>query len=817
MIAASAFFLLCLVSGVFRCVWFAIPDAVFAQGYRPENRRPTAVGSTPFLLNALQFALYSLPNVLYFYSYALLICFWGSLLHVLFSQRPTTTGGGGGAAAQTASADSSRLIAYKPAARFFRFSVIGVALLQVGLFVSIFFVDFFTVVIANCMFVSALALFSIIAYAIHAVAVYRKLRPVYQHVLRARQWGSDSGGAVWPHSDMSMGLAYEQQAALLAASSSSAAASRAGGRSPLFETDEHSEWSIDARPRAKKGALLDRLADREDWRDYSGSGDAVGIPHRSSSSHSHSHNSSGGRYSPRNLSTTAPSMPPSLALLHAQHQTALHTPGASGGMMMLNHSMVSAGSSGGGGGGMREISRSLTQTTPSQSGRGSAMAPVSTSADELSYAPGPEEGDDEDDEEEEEENSSRSHSGSDSRSRSRSRGSCSDASDTERGLASAPHEIDLSSSSSMSERSGVASPGLLLPPGTEDPYASPGPHVLPPMPAHAHMQSASPSPRYPPPQLLLLPAPVARTSKHSSFSPSPARSSASNSGGSSPGLGLGPGSGANGEHVVREEDFYAPPRSPSATPPRRKGSPFNAQQLQQQQYIAAPLSRAASPDYVAVTLTAEGLATRPPAAATGWGGIAGGVGVAGGTTRPAAPSLYSPRAASYATFSPAAVPVALAGAPSSDLDGSAEEALALYAYRQTRKILLLTVCVGLCSGARIASSLIELHYTWLQVHQDNGTSPDDQHANESAFPEQWFIFVDGQLFFFSSSICMHVYEGRAAVHFLLLFDRLLTTVMWLAPCVLCTALCRPCALRLDTHKSTTCCSSSFRPPSSCGC
>lgn len=253
------------------------------------------------------------------------------------------------------------------------------------------------------------------------------------------------------------------------------------------------------------------------------------------------------------------------------------------------------------------------------------------------------------------------------------------------------------------------------------------------MPAHAHTQSASPSPRYPPPQLLLLPAPVAARATRIGFSHSPARSSASNSGGSSPGRS------ANGDHVIREEDFYAPPRSPSASPPRRKASPFTAQLQQQQQHISAPLSRASSPDYVSVTLTAEGLATRPTVSAAGWGGIAGGLG--GSTARTAAAaSLHTPRGpASYATFAPTPAPAPTAPC-SSDQDGSAEEALALYAYRQTRKILLLTICVGLCSGARIASSLIELHYTWLQVHQD-AADPDAQ--NTSAFPEQWFIFVDG--------------------------------------------------------------------------
>ena len=200
------FFLLCCLAGVTRCLWFGLPDAVFAQGYEPENRRPRNFGSQVFLLNLLQYTIYSIPNLLYFIAYCLMICTWSSLVHLMFSSlrpgyqstssssRPHGSRSSGdikttsivvqpmsSSRSQTIApgARKSRLIAWRTARRFFRFTAIVVCVLQLGLIGSMFLVDFFDVLCATCVFVSAMALFSLIGYSAYAVVTVQKLRPMY--------------------------------------------------------------------------------------------------------------------------------------------------------------------------------------------------------------------------------------------------------------------------------------------------------------------------------------------------------------------------------------------------------------------------------------------------------------------------------------------------------------------------------------------------------------------------------------------------------------------------------------------------------------
>lgn len=213
----KAFFVLCLFACLIRSVWFGVPDSLFSQSYLPQNHSPD-IRSPAFLLNAAQFTLYSLPNIIFFEMYCLLITYWIAVIHIMFV---AVQGEGGGRSptkqrrimenhdiystwpsntdAQNATRrllvapsvegqslsgsapvdPHSHLIPYPPAHRFFMWSSGLAILLQITLLTLLFFFKFFWIVLSNCIFVTLLALGSAIGYVAYAIMTVRKLRPLY--------------------------------------------------------------------------------------------------------------------------------------------------------------------------------------------------------------------------------------------------------------------------------------------------------------------------------------------------------------------------------------------------------------------------------------------------------------------------------------------------------------------------------------------------------------------------------------------------------------------------------------------------------------
>ena len=793
------FFTLCAVGALLRCLYFGIPDSVFAQGYRPANRKPVDFGSRNFLLNGLQFLIYSVPNLLYFLQYCLIICAYAGMISVLFSQRPTggsgatTTPVGAGSngtilvAPATSKASSSgsaeeaeeRMIPYKPASRFFQATALTVTVLQVLLLAAIFLFDFFWVVAATCIFVSALAIFSLVAYVTYAVTMVRKLRPVYKYVLNKAQWEA---------------VARQHNYAAVAASPGGATAFGGAPRNSrvlLRSREEHEgftdrdglDTSIDRsgripnRMRGGAAAQIERERDREAGLDsypplhslpapILPPASVRGLGSRSSSqgtspsavaagtSAAAMAAATAGRYSPHH-SLVPPSS--ALALLQAQQ---MQQQGASSsmtnGLVSVSNGATSNATSSSGNASSRSTAVSHSSSTHTAvAGRPSLANAHPSTSDELSYEP--EHGEDESESDEEDEEDDEDVSASDGA------GSAAEEEQQRRRAAAAT-----ASGAGYDEADELSRPRQAIGVGTgsgsdEDEITL---HALPRV-GGKHMQDSSPIAR---PQ----PSPRGSGAVVPIFAPTPIvagsfTSSAINISGSnqnrmhlaqqsphsreqqqpklsySPVRNNGRDRYANGtidqqpstsvDHVISEADFYRQASPMDSTPPKPHPSiSYAAAALRGQgssstQSSSAGGSGAVSPDYTALDASSTLVPTpRVGPSSAVRGGIGAGLKNKPSGTTPRHSSGQPSPLRNSRSFGGAAPPV-LPLLSSSTAADSAEDALAWYAYAQTRKIILLTLCVVLCSGARIASALIELHYTWLQMQTDNMTS--------SNFPDFW--------------------------------------------------------------------------------
>jgi len=756
----GVFFGLCFVGGVFRSLWFGIPDSVFAQGYLPENRKPANFGSAAFLLNATQFALYSIPNVLYAVCWIMLLCFWSSVLHLLFSQRSTS----GAAAAGTDEEEEDeqqqlqqeddahqywrvpeasfggsantpgvsfavnapkkrtpRLIAYRPAARFFKWSALAICVTQLLIFGSLFFVDFLTVVIATCLFLCAMALFALVSYIVYAFLIVRKLRPVYRYVLRASKWDEASSAAaaaqaqqgqapfaihqhllhdahLHPHHQMNFYTPHQVSGGSVAASSVSSSSSAGGTARRLTRGVGMHEDGM--------GGL------DSDVRDYR-SATARSQLDQPPSSHSNSP-SRAGAFSPAQQHVTQLSQP----MLHAQHLVA-----GSSSLSIGVHDVsrtLSVPSGGSSNGSVRRVSQQVTQ--------------ASSSVDELSYVPD-EVGDDEEDEEAVE---GREHMEDDEADTTAEEDEPSDAEGAVHALAAAEALV---SSNNTSGRSSRHPEDEIVP---IDRRVSPGigvsaqldhfseVHVLPRADAHAQLQS---------PELdgdqHTSGGTTAATTPAARFSPMRQPS---------PTLALPFVSGVGAVRVKSRGSgsSSASGRSVGAVSPE----PYTSDGLLRPQHVhPRGGSKAAAANAQAASSAA--FTVRVTAATDRY-------------THGSSPSPHSNSPSILRVGSPGAQPsghmrMLSSGAPyayaygtsavASSAADQAEQQLAWYAYRQARKIVLLAVCVVLCSGARIALALIELHFTWKQVRRgdDGGGGSGGQHDDGTAsdFPSYWWAFVAG--------------------------------------------------------------------------
>lgn len=799
------FFLLCAMGALLRCLYFGIPDSVFAQGYRPANRKPGDFGSSNFLLNGLQFLIYSVPNCLFFIQYCLIICAYAGMISVLFSQRPCAQGAGTGmaaagggangtilvapaaAAAKSSSsssvADDERLIPYKPASRFFKATALSVSALQLLLLGCIFLFDFFWVVAATCIFVSALAIFSLVAYVSYAATMVRKLRPVYKYVLNKAKWEA---------------VARQHSYAAVAASPGGAMAFAGAPRNSrvlLRSREEHEgftdrdglDTSIDRsgripnRMRGGAAAQIERERDREAGLDayppmhslpspILPAGTVRGLGSRSNSQGT-SPTASGassaaamaaataGRYSPHHSLVPQSS---ALALLQAQQmqqQGATSSTITNGLVSVSSGATANATSSSG-----NASSRSTTVSHSSSNHTAVAGRPSLTNAhpstsDELSYEPehGEGESDDDDDDEEDEEDEAASSDGAGSaaeeeQQRRRAAAAASGAGYDEDDEHHRPRQVMI---------------GVGTGSGSDDEEEITL-HALPRV-AGKHMQDSSPlarpqpSPRGAAVVPLLAPTPIVA----GSFTSSAINISASNQNrmhlaqqqqqslsrlqqqpklSYSPVRNNGRDRYANGtidqqpstsvDHVISEADFYRQASPLDSTPPTPQhptisyvGAPSRGGANGSSNQSSTGGSGATSPDYTLLDASSTVVPTpRVVPSSVARGGIGAGLKKPSGPSRHSSGGLPSPLRNSRSFVAPLPALPPLSAANPAD---SAEDALAWNAYAQTRRLILLTLCVVLCSGARIASALIELHYTWIQMETSNMTSSD--------FPDYWSV------------------------------------------------------------------------------
>lgn len=434
------FFLLCFIAGILRCLWFALPDSVFAQGYLPENRRPSHFDGSAFLLNLLQYVLYSGPNLLYFSMYCLLICYWSSSINSMFpSTGSSSVSGGGGSSKHKGdgistptrmtsivvmpsssrdglssghnsndSAAGLRLIPYRPALRFFQITTIGILVLQLLLIGGMFIFDFFDVLLATCVFLSLMALVSLAAYTTYAVLTVRKLRPMYTRWFQKQKLQQEEADEQqMHHADHYRSMAEDGGRALITAESH-------GRRSPSLRSPAESRHaSSSGLHSSSAGDKHDEDGDefRIDRRTVGGSRPTGGA--RSPSAFLHNNNALVAGASM--LSRSSPHA--SRALISSQASHSSVTASSTSGEMSVSSASSAATSRG------PHPSRN-SQTTSSRSGSSghsnNSGRPAPSASDELSYEPAYIEGD-EDEEEEEEEEDDETESGS-STSGGRSRG-----------------------------------------------------------------------------------------------------------------------------------------------------------------------------------------------------------------------------------------------------------------------------------------------------------------------------------------------------------------------------------------------------------
>jgi hypothetical protein len=683
-------------------LWFAIPDSVFAQGYLPQNRHPDSFGSQSFGLNLLQFVLYSAPNIAYFTMYCLLICTWSSMIHLMFSSLQSSTsvaGGNGvgvgvGTVALPRSKESptilvvqplerperaptmkhARLIPWRPALRFFQTTTIVVCVLQALLIGGLFLFDFFYVLGATCLFVSALALFSLICYVTYAILTVQKLRPMYTRWYRAQD-------------------AHQRLEAADSASPTAATGSpevRVRSLVDAEDEDGFEEHSIDRARVATRGGFDRSTPTRAD---------------SSPSSHSHAHSG----FANQPPLSRAPSGAGSTLSSGLTSRTSDQSVSSISRGPHPSRATISA--------------QSAVSTTRSSahSTMASQRTSVSTS-DELSYEPAYVEGEEEESEEDEgdeettdEEEMKESHfRGPDEEQQPPSRSSR-DSPASPVAMTHAHDEYILMSHASFpaasSHRSSArSSPDLLGGAGVGSGFGPAPVAAVGTRPATPNMAiSASNSNRSYLAALQQQQQQQSASQRNSagSFSPAYTRFPA-HAFGENVAPTVVPNT-ASEEHVIREEDFFL--NSPGESP-------------QQIAYVPS--------------------ATSGPGIGLGTPGPAGAQAQRARRSRAGSPQLGldSFGAARGSRANASVLPSASTRPQSSARAEDPERHLALYAWRQTRKIVLLTVCVALCSGARIVSSLIELHYTWLEV------SADDDGEESSNFPDSWWIYIDSYYLLF---------------------------------------------------------------------
>jgi hypothetical protein len=666
------FFLMCFLAGVTRCLWFGLPDSVFAQGYEPENRRPQHFGSQAFLLNVLQYIIYAIPNLLYFCNYCLLICTWSSMIHLMFSSlRPGSSAGvaysasshhhGSRSSAGTKTTGimvqpmssndhrqsasvvrESRLIAWRTARRFFRFTTIVVCVLQLALIGSMFVFDFFDVLCATCIFVSAMALFSLIGYSAYALVTVQKLRPMYVHYFAAQAM-------------------KQQQAAGEGRNVNSDADALSSAGLPGSSSGSQSQSSPSASFTHVRASHRSQIDTEESYETHQIERNRGGFR--------------GGHVGAESITSPTAGV--------ASNTTPLVSKaGTQQSYSTTNSSKSGSGSSSG----ASKVSSSSSSTHRTHHlSRVSQQHVRSSTSDDLSYEPTYGE---EDDDEEEDESTDAS------------------GSDEEITAAAAKHLANALNGQNEVSR----------PPSQPSPPPAAGSIVT----LNVMHEEAT--------------LPAARASASSPYTPSSSSTNRSASplggrGGAEPSLSVSPAyqrfppptfphEAATGDgpsqppSMIETSDAEDPSSSPRHNggymPPSATGPRSSARQ-----------SRSGSP----LTVIENGSSNR-----SGRTSVVGNL-PSSAVSNPSSSPSPSPR-------------------------DDPERVIALYAWHRTRQIALLTLCVVLGSAARIISALIELHYTWLSVEQDDAGGD-----GSTGFPSFWWLIIDSYYLVFelcTSTIAMFI-------------------------------------------------------------